>query len=291
MRGVFVTGLLDIEDSSLIVIIHRVGVLVQPGLIRVHRGRGRGVALVMDNMMGLDIVGWLDVVGMSHMVSSVMTKRNNVIRSMMDRDMNIMMDGSRYGVMDCVMDRSRDSMMDSVMDSVMDCVMDRSRDSMMDRNMNIMMDRSRDGVDGVMDGGGGYWLIVHRSQGGGAAIQSRVNYWHCMCWFIQRWGHHCMGLLTYVLVDRGWLGFCYIRTGLRMMDAVMDRWLTGIFCRGRMTISMMGGGGVVAVLGVVDSGLYGGGMASLYHLVTDLETLDLGLIRDQHSHQEEMHTD
>ena len=58
-----------------------------------------------------------------------------------------------------------------------------------------------------------------------------------------------------------------------------------------MTISMMGGGGVVAVLGVVDSGLYGGGMASLYHLVTDLETLDLGLIRDQHSHQEEMHTD
>ena len=55
---------------------------------------------------------------------------------------------------------------------------------------------------------------------------------------------------------------------------------------------MMGGGGVVAVLGVVDSGLYGGGMASLYHLVTDLETLDLGLIRDQHSHhQEEMHTD
>ena len=58
-----------------------------------------------------------------------------------------------------------------------------------------------------------------------------------------------------------------------------------------MTISMMGGGGVVAVLGVVDSGLYGGGMASLYHLMADLETLDLGLIRDQRSHQEEMHTD
>ena len=54
-----------------------------------------------------------------------------------------------------------------------------------------------------------------------------------------------------------------------------------------MTISMMGGGGVVAVLGVVDSGLYGGGMASLYHLVADLETLDLG----QLSQQEEMHTD
>ena len=115
----------------------------------------------MDNMMGLDIVGWLDVVGMCHMM---MTKRNNVISSMMDRDMNIMMD------------RSRDSMMDSVMDSVMDCVMDRSRDSMMDRNMNIMMDGSRDSMmDCVMDGGGGYWLIVHRSQGGGAAIQSRVN--------------------------------------------------------------------------------------------------------------------
>ena len=54
-----------------------------------------------------------------------------------------------------------------------------------------------------------------------------------------------------------------------------------------VTISMMGGGGVVAVLGVVDSGLYGGGMASLYHLVADLETLDLG----QLSQQEEMHTD
>ena len=76
-----------------------------------------------------------------------------------------------------------------------------------------------------------------------------------MSWFIHRWGHYCMGLLTkithchnftpappswvrsccaalnkmpYVLVDRGWLGFCYIRTGLRMMDAVMDRWLTEI---------------------------------------------------------------
>ena len=34
--------------------------------------------------------------------------------------------------------------------------------------------------------------------------------------------------MPYVLVDRGWLGFCYIRTGLRMMDAVMDRWLTEI---------------------------------------------------------------
>ena len=53
---------------------------------------------------------------------------------------------------------------------------------------------------------------------------------------------------------------------------------------------MMGGGGVVAVLGVVDSGLYGGGMASLYHLVADLEALDLGQLRGQHN-QEEMHTD
>ena len=57
-----------------------------------------------------------------------------------------------------------------------------------------------------------------------------------------------------------------------------------------VTISMMGGGGVVAVLGVVDSGLYGGGMASLYHLVADLETLDLGHL-GQLSQQEDMHTD
>ena len=38
---------------------------------------------------------------------------------------------------------------------------------------------------------------------------------------------------------------------------------------------MKGGGGVVAVLGVVDSGLYGGGMASLYHLVAHLHTPEL----------------
>ena len=36
----------------------------------------------------------------------------------------------------------------------------------------------------------------------------------------------CSKYMPYVLVDRGWLGFCYIRTGLRMMDVVMDRWLT-----------------------------------------------------------------
>merc|ERR1719480_105250 len=167
---------------------------------------------------------------------------------------------------------------------MMDGVMDRSRDGMMDGVMD-MMGRSRDSVDGVMDGGGGYWLIVHRSQGGGAAIQSRVNYWHCMCWFIQRWGHHCMGLLTYVLVDRGWLGLCYIRTGLGMMNTVMD-WLTGVFCRGsRMMISSTvvgSGGAVVSILGVVDSGLYGGGMASLYHLVADPKSGD---IRGQHTQQ------
>merc|ERR1719232_569082 len=63
-------------------------------------------------MMGLDIVGWLDVVGMSHMVSCVMTKRNNVFSGVMDR--------SRDGMMNCVMDRSRDGMMN--------CVTDRSRD-------------------------------------------------------------------------------------------------------------------------------------------------------------------
>ena len=56
---------------------------------------------------------------------------------------------------------------------VMDSVMDRG--SMMNCMMDSMMNRSRDGVDGVMDRGGGDWLIVHRSQGGGAAIQSRVN--------------------------------------------------------------------------------------------------------------------
>merc|ERR1712066_886223 len=151
--------------------------------------------------MGLDIIRWLDVVGMSHMVSSVMTKMN---RSSMDSMMYRSMDWSMY----CMMYWS------------MYCVNRRGRDG----------------------------LIVHR----GSSIERGVNYWHRMSRFIHRWGHHCMGLLTYVLVDRGWLGFCYIRTGLRMMDAVMDRWLTGIFCRGRMSISMVGDGGVVAVLGVVD---------------------------------------
>ena len=33
--------------------------------------------------------------------------------------------------------------------------------------------------------------------------------------------------MPYVLVDRGWLGLCYIRTGLGMVDTVMD-WLTEI---------------------------------------------------------------
>ena len=34
--------------------------------------------------------------------------------------------------------------------------------------------------------------------------------------------------MPYVLVDRaGWLGLCYIRTGLGMMNTVMD-WLTEI---------------------------------------------------------------
>ena len=47
-------------------------------------------------------------------------------------------------------------------------------------------------------------------------------------------------------------------------------------------------GTMVTILGVVDSGLYGGGMASLYHLVADLKSMD---IRGQHTQQEEMHTD
>merc|ERR1712222_51263 len=187
--------------------------------------------------MGLDIIRWLNVVGVSHLVSCVMTKVNTVMQRSRDA-MDSVMNGSRNGV-DSVMNRSVSNMVN------------RSVDSM----MNSMMNRSRDGMDSV-NRGGGDGLIVHR--GGGASVERGVNYWHRMSWFIHRWGHHCR-LLSYVLVDRGWLGFCYIRTGLRMMDAVMDRWLTGIFCRGRMgisvTISMMGGGGVVAVLGVVDSGL------------------------------------
>merc|ERR1712032_694098 len=218
--------------------------------------------------MGLDIIRWLNVVGVSHLVSCVMTKVNTVMQRSRDA-MDSVMNGSKNGV-------------DSVMNRGMDCVMNRSVDSM----MNSMMNRGRDGMDSVNRGGGDR-LIVH--VGGGASVERGVNYWHRMSWFIHRWGHRC-GLLSYVLVDRGWLGFCYIRTGLRMMDAVMDRWLTGIFCRGRMgisvTISMMGGGGVVAVLGVVDSGLYGGGMASLYHLVADLEALDLGQLRGQHNQEE-----
>merc|ERR1712222_278513 len=222
--------------------------------------------------MGLDIIRWLNVVGVSHLVSCVMTKVNTVMQRSRDA-MDSVMNGSRNGV-------------DSVMNRGMDCVMNRSVDCMMNGSMSNMMNRSGDGMDSVNRGGGDR-LIVH--VGGGASVERGVNYWHRMSWFIHRWGHRC-GLLSYVLVDRGWLGFCYIRTGLRMMDAVMDRWLTGIFCRGRMgisvTISTMGGGGVVAVLGVVDSGLYGGGMASLYHLVADLEALDLGQLRGQHNQEE-----
>merc|ERR1719384_808747 len=52
--------------------------------------------------MGLDIIRWLDVVGMSHMVSSVMTK--------MDRSMYWSMYCMMYS---CMMNRSRDGM-DSV---------------------------------------------------------------------------------------------------------------------------------------------------------------------------------
>ena len=59
---------------------------------------------------------------------------------------------------------------------------------------------------------------------------------------------------------------------------------------GISTIAMVGGWGVVSVLGVVDSGLYGGGMASLYHLVADLQALDREHSR-QHTQQKEMHTD
>merc|ERR1712066_1120871 len=57
--------------------------------------------------MGLDIIRWLDVVGMSHMVSSVMTKMNrSSMDSMLYRCMNCAMNR-------CMMNRSRDGM-DSV---------------------------------------------------------------------------------------------------------------------------------------------------------------------------------
>ena len=44
MRGVFITSLLDIEDSALVIIIHRVGVLVKPRLIGVY-WRGWSITL------------------------------------------------------------------------------------------------------------------------------------------------------------------------------------------------------------------------------------------------------
>merc|ERR1719330_509674 len=71
--------------------------------------------------MGLDIIRWLNVVGVSHLVSCVMTKVNTVMqrsRDAMDTDMN----GSRNGV-------------DSVMNRGMDCMMDRSVDCVMDRGV------------------------------------------------------------------------------------------------------------------------------------------------------------
>ena len=99
--------------------------------------------LVMDHMMGLDIIGWLNVVGMSHMVN------RDTMDGMMDRSMDCM---------DSMMNRSRDSMMN------------RGRDSMMYRGcMDSMMYRSRDSMDS-MNRGGGDGLVVHRS-----SVQRRVN--------------------------------------------------------------------------------------------------------------------
>merc|ERR1719350_2479601 len=66
--------------------------------------------------MGLDIIRWLDVVGMSHMVSSVMTKMN---RSSMDS----MMYWCMYWSMYCMIYRCMNCMMNS-------CMMNRSRDGM-----------------------------------------------------------------------------------------------------------------------------------------------------------------
>merc|ERR1719458_156467 len=70
--------------------------------------------------MRLDIIRWLNVVGVSHLVSCVMTKVNTV------------------------MQRSRDAM-DSMMNRSMSNMMNRSMDSM----MNSMMNRGRDGMDSV----------------------------------------------------------------------------------------------------------------------------------------------
>jgi len=53
---VLVTLLLDVEDCALIVVIYRVGVLVQPGLVRIlRRGEGGGLVLVFMRVV-MDIV-------------------------------------------------------------------------------------------------------------------------------------------------------------------------------------------------------------------------------------------
>merc|ERR1712222_231003 len=84
--------------------------------------------------MGLDIIRWLNVVGVSHLVSCVMTKVNTVMQRSRDA-MDSVMNGSRNGV-DSVMNRG----MDCVMNRSVDCMMNRSVDSM----MNSMMNRGRD---------------------------------------------------------------------------------------------------------------------------------------------------
>ena len=103
----------------------------------------------MDHMMGLDIIRWLDVVGMSHMVSSVMTKMNrSSMDSMMDRSMDWSMYCMMYWSMYCMMYRC------------MNCVMN-----------SCMMNRSRDGMDSV-NRRGRDGLIVH----GGSSIERGVNW-------------------------------------------------------------------------------------------------------------------
>jgi len=53
---VLVTLLLDVEDCALVVVIYRVGVLVQPGLVRIlRRGEGGGLVLVFMRVV-MDIV-------------------------------------------------------------------------------------------------------------------------------------------------------------------------------------------------------------------------------------------
>ena len=86
--------------------------------------------------------------------------------------------------------------------------------------------------------------------------------------------------------------FCWGWMVIPSLDSRVTISMSSVMRSRRGTVvAMMGGGVVVAVLGVVDSGLYGGGMASLYHLVADLQSQRRGQVRSQHTQEEEVHTD